>query len=203
MKYVSIDLETTGLNHEKCSILEFAAVVDDLNVQEPIEKLPKFQVYVMQDYYTGEPYALAMHCDKLQKITNWRTSGIDVCTPETLVAKFQTFLVTFGYKETLRTQSYLKDGYIKINVAGKNFANFDNRFLERLPDYNKRIKVGHRILDPVMLYFDPKKDIDHLPSMTECMERAGIGGEVPHSALEDAMLVVQLIRKKFPIKIDK
>jgi DNA polymerase III epsilon subunit-like protein len=200
MKYVSVDIETTGLNHEKCTILEFAAVVDDLNLQEPIEKLPKFQTYVRQEYYSGEPYALAMHCEKFQKISNWRANGIDVCYPETLIKKFHTFLITFGYQETGRTHSSLKDGYIKINVAGKNFANFDNRFIEKLPDYDKMIKVGHRILDPVMLYFDPKKDIDHLPSMAECMERAGISGEVPHSALEDAVLVVRLLRHKFPIK---
>lgn len=200
MKYVSIDIETTGLNHDKCTILEFAAVVDDLNIQEPIEKLPKFQTYIMQEYYSGEPYALAMHCDKFQKIVNSRNNGIDICRPEMLITKFYTFLMTFGYQETGRTHSSLKDGYIKINVAGKNFANFDNRFIEKLPDYNKMIKVGHRILDPVMLYFDPKKDIDHLPSMSECMERAGISGEVPHSALEDAVLVVKLLRHKFPIK---
>ena len=200
IKYTSIDVKTTGLNHEKCSILEFAAIVDDLNAQEPIEKLPKFQVYVMQEYYTGEPFALAMHCEKLQKLANWRTSGIDVCTPETLIAKFHTFLLTFGYQETGRTQSVKKDGYIKINIAGKNFANFDNRFLEKLPDYNKLIKVGNRILDPVMLYFDPKKDVNHLPSMNECMERAGIISETPYSALEDAILVVKLLRHKFPIR---
>lgn len=199
MKYVSIDLETTGLDYEKCTILEFAAVVDDLNVQEPVDRLPKFQCYMMQDYYCGEPYALAMHCDKFQKISNWRSSGIEVCSPETLVNKFHTFLITFGFQETGRTQSSLKDGYLKINVAGKNFANFDNRFLEKLPNYNKLIKVGHRILDPVMLYFEPKRDTDHLPSMSECMERAGLKGEVPHSALEDAIIVVKLLRHKFPL----
>lgn len=200
MKFVSIDIETTGLDPNKCTILEFAAVVDDLNIQEPIDKLPKFQTYVLQDFYNGDPYALAMHCDKLQKIANWRTSGIDVCSLDTLILKFQTFLVTFGYQESGRNSAYLKEGYIKINVAGKNFANFDNRFLEKLPNYDKLIKIGHRILDPVMLYFDPAKDIDHLPSMIDCMKRAGIEGEVPHTALDDALLVIKLLRNKFPIK---
>jgi hypothetical protein len=36
--------------------------------------------------------------------------------------------------------------------------------------------------------------------MNECMERAGIISETPYSALEDAILVVKLLRHKFPIR---
>ena len=41
MKYISIDLETTGLSSETCEVIEFGAVLDDLTTLQPIESLPK------------------------------------------------------------------------------------------------------------------------------------------------------------------
>ena len=68
MKYVSIDLETTGLDPETCDIIEIGAVIDDLEARGeqgearlPIKDLPKFHAYVVKESYQGEPYALSMH----------------------------------------------------------------------------------------------------------------------------------------------
>lgn len=192
MKYVSIDIETTGLNHDICNILEFAAVVDDLKLQLPVEKLPVFQTYILQDHYIGEPYALGMHADIFKKIANWKKSGINVCSPSDLLPRFHTFLTTLaGYSDAT--------GIIKINVAGKNFGNFDSKFLEKLPHHNLLVKFRHRILDPAMLYFDPNED-EELPGTEKCMERAGIDGEVKHTALEDALNVIRLLRRKYSRK---
>lgn len=193
MRYCSIDIETTGLNHDICNILEFAAVADDLKVQLPIESLPVFQTYVLQDHYIGEPYALGMHAEIFKKICNWQKSGIHICSPADLLPRFHTFLTTLAGYEVPR------DSVIKINVAGKNFGNFDSKFLEKLPHHNLLVKFGHRILDPAMLYFNPDEDTE-LPSTEICMKRAGIGGEVKHTALEDALNVVKLLRRKFPRK---
>lgn len=184
-----IDLETTGLNHETCQIIEFGAVVDDLSVQAPLDKLPKFHKYIVHEVYSGEAYALAMHCEIFKKLAHWKTNGISVCSSADLILAFKTFLTTqAGYIPE-------KD-VVKINVAGKNFANFDKNFLERLPYYNT-VKIHHRILDPASLYFNPKKD-STLPSTETCMERAGIEGDVQHTAIEDALLVIKLLRNKFP-----
>jgi DNA polymerase III epsilon subunit-like protein len=46
------------------------------------------------------------------------------------------------------------------------------------------------------LYFDLEND-DSLPDMKTCMQRAGIDGEVAHTAMEDALVVVKLLRNKF------
>jgi len=43
-KYVSLDIETTGLNPENCQVLEIGAVIDDGTT--PIEDCPTFQCYV-------------------------------------------------------------------------------------------------------------------------------------------------------------
>lgn len=193
MKYISIDIETSGLNHEICNILEFAAIVDDLKVQAPLDKLPKFQTYVIQDNYIGEPYALGMHAEIFKKISNWKKTGVQVVAPSDLLPRFYTFLTSLGgYRPS-------PDGTVKINVAGKNFGNFDSKFLEKLPHHNLLVKFSHRILDPAMLYFDPSVD-ETLPSTEICMKRAGISGEVQHTALEDAMNVVQMLRSKYPLK---
>jgi hypothetical protein len=157
MKYVSIDIETTGLNHDICNIIEFAAIADDLKLQLPIENLPTFQTYILQDHYIGEPFALGMHAEIFKKLGNWKKAGINVCTTADLLPRFHTFLTTScGY--------YTNDGAIKINVAGKNFGNFDSKFLEKLPHHTMLVKFNHRILDPAMLYLDLDKDTETLPS---------------------------------------
>lgn len=200
MKYVSVDIETTGLNHDVCQIIEFAAIADDLKTQQPIESLPTFQTYILHDHYIGEPAALAMHCDIFKKITNWKKLGINVCAVSDLLPKFHTFLTTLcGYNTATNAFQWM-DGAIKINIAGKNFGNFDSKFLEKLPNYGLFVKFNHRILDPAMLYFDPEEDTETLPSTEVCMKRARIDVEVKHTALEDAINIIKLLRRKYPIK---
>ena len=44
------------------------------------------------------------------------------------------------------------------------------------------------------LFYETARD-EMLPDTQECMRRAGIDGEVAHTALEDARLVVELVRR--------
>ena len=83
----------------------------------------------------------------------------------------------------------------KVIAAGKNFASFDQKFLEKLPNWN--VNFAHRVIDPAMLYFKPFEDDKGLPSTKICMERAGITAEVAHTAVEDAIVVVDLIRRAY------
>lgn len=189
MKYVSIDIETTGTNHDICNVIEFAAVADDLRIQAPLNTLPVFQTYILQDHYIGEPFALALHANIFKKIANWQKEDINICAPAELLPRFHTFLTTLA--------GYSAGDVIKINVAGKNFGNFDSKFLEKLPHYDLLVTFHHRILDPAMLYFDPEKD-ETLPGTEKCLKRAGMDTEIRHEALEDAMNVVRLLRKKYP-----
>ena len=180
MRYCSIDIETTGLNPATCQIIEFAAVVDDLRDQKPIDKLPRFQTYIHHPIYQGEPYALAMHAEIFKKLAKFPDD--DIIEADSLFAAFYNFLTGPGGSSST------------IVVAGKNFASFDQKFLEKLP--NKFVKFRHRILDPAMLFTDPMLD-DAPPSSALCLERAGLEGEVAHTALEDALMVVKLLRKGF------
>ena len=82
----------------------------------------------------------------------------------------------------------------KIVVAGKNYASFDASFLRKLTNWGKHVNVHHRILDPAAMYWQPEIDGVQLPDTKTCMERAGIVGDVAHTAVEDAQVVVRLIR---------
>ena len=194
MKYVSIDLETTGLNPLTCQILEFGAVVDDLDNLKPLEELPKFHAYVLPSsaevsmanlarqevVYMGEPFALQMNAGILAKIANRKNNREDLflCEDE-LASEFNRFLKKNGLTE-------------KVLAAGKNYGTFDKRFLDAIPEWSN-IKFHHRVLDPMMLFM--RKSDQEPPRLSTCLERAGLNPVITHNALEDALQVVQLIRK--------
>lgn len=182
INYVSIDLETTGLNPDYCQILEFGAIIDN---GENIHDLPFFAAYIINDPIVGQPFALQMNQQILKNIalrsTTWSHNYL---YPKELAPRFHDFLKGHGYTRDT-----------KITVAGKNFAGFDDRFLSKLPNWTKHIRTRQRVLDPGPLYWKPKTDGFVLPDLQECMRRADIKGEVQHNAIDDAMVVVKLIRK--------
>ena len=84
------------------------------------------------------------------------------------------------------------DGTTSLTPAGKNFASFDRQFLKRLPRFEQVVKLSHRTIDPAILFF--RLDDDKLPDSKTCYERAGLDGKVAHTAVEDALAVVRLVR---------
>ena len=173
-KYVSIDIETTGLNPDKHQILEFGAVIDD---GSPIDECPTFRYIVKHDQICGDPYALAMNQELLYEMANPGTTMFGI---ENLFTQFNAWLHVQGLTE-------------KIVVAGKNYANFDLRFLEKLVGWNT-IEFDHRIIDVGNLYWRPSEDGAYLPPMGKCLKRAGLDPTVTHHAIDDAKQVIQLIR---------
>ena len=61
MKYLSLDIETTGLDKEKCSIIQFAAVVEDTSNPLPYHELPKFVGYLYNPACHWEVGAMTMN----------------------------------------------------------------------------------------------------------------------------------------------
>ena len=66
--YVSIDVETTGLNPETCQILQFAAVVETVGSAQPVTDLPTFSCVVLSPTYGGDPYALHLNSGILKQM---------------------------------------------------------------------------------------------------------------------------------------
>jgi len=186
--YVSIDLETTGLDHTWCQILEVGAVVDDW--KSPLDQLARFHCYVVHDRVTGEPYALAMNAAILKRIA-------DRAKPENRDYAFiPPSQVMHCLKRFLQGNGLLQDG-LQTVAAGKNFARFDDRFLEKLDGY-RDLNLLHRCIDPGMFYWDPTRD-KKPPSTEECLRRAGLPADVKHDAINDALDVIRLIRTNIGI----
>ena len=75
MKYVSIDIETTGINREKCQVLSIGAVIEDTNNPRPIEELPKFHAAIVgREGLYGEPFALNMNKSLIENIVRYQTA---------------------------------------------------------------------------------------------------------------------------------
>ena len=185
--FVSIDIETTGLDEKTCQTIEIGAVIDDW--LEPLANPPEFHCYVKRDRYSGEPYALSMHPTIFRRIAT-AEEGYDYFYPKEAMIELGCWMRDNG--------AYVPDPdhpkrEARAVVAGKNFAAFDDKFLRQLPHFDEYVKYHHRVLDPGMLYWDPITDIKP-PGTATCMERAGLAGEVAHTALEDAKCVAKLIQ---------
>lgn len=189
MKYISIDIETTGLSPDNCDIVEFGAIFEDTEKQKDISQLPMFHTYILPDrnkqhQYWGEPYALSMHSTIFKRIAT-QEKGYLYMTAGEMVANFTKWVDKLVGKE-------------RITFAGKNVGSFDIQFLKKLPGWSD-IMQYHRYIDPGMLYLNPKTD-KAVPSLEECLKRAKADIIVTHTALDDARCVIAVLREKFSHK---
>lgn len=224
MKYVSIDIETTGLDPINNKTLSIGAIVEDTENKLPFEELPRFHVAILHNELVGSPYAINMNRDLIESIVQYQSAktqdekndliqmtGMQFLPEDKVVKAFFHFLHDNGLSgidlqkmmgatvEIENGKSYPVLGTLNpasITVAGKNFGTFDKLFLEQLPRWKQAIRLKQRIIDPSILMVDWKND-NQLPSLNECKERAGIVGEVTHNALEDAWDVIQVLRTNY------
>lgn len=188
--YVSVDIETTGLDPQTCQVLELGAVIDDW--REDVATLPKFRAILKHKEIHGDPSAIQMNAALIKLIaTVPRQAGRDVealtpeesmTVPDSVVPDFLAWLARHRIDTTKGFQP-----------AGKNFASFDKPFLEQcVPRWKSDIKIRHRTIDPGNLFWRPGDEF--VPDTKTCYQRAGLPGTVAHTAVEDAVGVVKLIR---------
>lgn len=220
MIYVSIDIETSGLDHQKHKTLSIGAIIEDTEKKLPYEECPKFNAVILQNEIIGSPRALTMNKGLIAMIGEYLEGSDDVrfnmdtilnysfYKEDEVVKEFYYFLDknglghgltnSGGYAEVVDgiTRPMINGGTkpITLNVAGKNFGTFDKLFLQQLPWWQKLIRTRQRVLDPAILCVDWKSDTS-LPNLTTCKERSGISGIVTHDALEDAWDVIEVLRK--------
>jgi len=221
MRYISIDVETTGLDHEFNQILSIGAVIEDTLNPVPFEELPKFHAVIKRESVYGSIFALNLNKDLIQAMKDYseaRTEELKQEIEDSFGAKFYEesevveALFQFCYRnglvpldpDFLNKMVKVVDGVaypvltsnmpkVYLNCAGKNFAGFDRKFLEKLPRWKQVFSIRSRVLDPGILFVDWIND-ESIPSLDECKKRAGIDGVVTHNAVEDAMDVVMLLR---------
>lgn len=71
MKYISIDLETTGLNPEKHQILSFSGILEDTSKILDYDDIPKFNIYVLSEDITGSHFAINMNQEIIERISKY------------------------------------------------------------------------------------------------------------------------------------
>jgi DNA polymerase III epsilon subunit-like protein len=222
MKYISLDIETTGLEKDRYQILSIGAILEDTEKKLGFEEIPKFHAAILNNEITGSPFAINMNKDLIEAIVQYQTAetqdekndlvqmtGMQFYKEDQVVEGFYRWLcdndlVDYKFTDMMvrieNGKSYpaltSKTKPVSINVAGKNFASFDKLFLERLPRWQQVIRIRQRIIDPSVIFTNWKDD-QTLPNLQTCKERAKIEGIVTHNALEDAWDVIQLLRTQY------
>ena len=172
MKYVSVDLETTGLDPKTCQVLEIGAVAQELGGKE----LGRYHMILKYDELRGSPFAFNLNIRLLKAMLDGEGSP-----PEYAWDDFYEWLQQF--KSDSR-------GAHRIIAAGKNFVGFDLPFIKQASP-RVATQFFRRVLDPAILYMR----IDDVlpPSLSTCLERCALVSKVTHNAVEDAAQVRDLI----------
>ena len=195
MRYISLDLETSGSNPRRHQILELAAVVEDTRHLKPLAELPAFRRVVRHPELLGTAGALALNAGLLQELAR-KEFNPELCTPEELLPQLREFLLAQGFRPD-------KKDCVAVTMAGKNIAVFDLGFLRELPGYGTLVRAEPAMLDPAAFYLNWRKDT-RLPTMQICKARAGFEDDtVAHQALADALDVVQLLRPFYELPVYK
>jgi len=188
MKYVSVDLETTGLDVDVCQVLEVGLVVDDLGWPDvigegPYGGRPFIRQVINNGTVVGEPLALQMNAALLLEIAQGGGVPVDIAD-----CNLFDFLVHH------RERPWIQGNPTPIVAAGKNVAGFDLPILRKQGFLRTYGYFHHRKCDPAMLYWQPGDSKP--PSLSECLARAGIDEPVEHTACADAWQVIRLLRHK-------
>ena len=130
MIYVSVDIETSGLDHEKHKVLSIGAIIEDTEKKLPYEECPKFNAVVLQNEITGSPRALTMNKGIIAMIGEYLEGTDDVrfnmntilnysfYREDDVVKKFYEFLWNNGFA-TLDSPSTHVNGKLTPIIDGK------------------------------------------------------------------------------------
>jgi len=207
MFYLSIDTETTGLDPKTCQLLEFSAVVEQSHNIRPLDELPRFNAMFKHATITGDQYALNLNANLIHNIKEGNGNIYtlaDAGEYDRFYDDFHKFLNTYYFVEENKQKSVL--------LAGKNVIAFDIPFINKTlmlfaknVIYPYQVKVMHRAIDPAILYTNFAKDVA-LPSSDECIRRYkkyfdddSIDLLQRHTATDDALIVIQLLRPFYSV----
>ncbi|MBD2766908.1 hypothetical protein IC235_03255 [Hymenobacter sp. BT664] len=186
MRYVSLDLETSGPAPQRHQVLELAAVIEDSRHPRPLAELPAFRRLVRHPEYVGTAGALALNARLLVELAR-KTPNPELCTPTELLLQLREFLLAHGFRPDAKD-------CVVVTMAGKNIASYDLGFLKELPGWGTLVRADPAMLDPAAFYLNWHKDA-RLPNMSICKARARFDDcAVAHEALADALDVIRLLR---------
>jgi len=221
MKYVVIDLETTGVpgkdgNIEDLQIIEFGAVIEDTNNILALDDIPQYNRIIRHEQYTGGAFAINMNARIFEILAKRETfkRGSDsqkdydkhygIISIKDLAKDFFDFLYEHFRKNAVDDFTILlgpnyQEAPFVITPAGKNFDSFDRKFIDLIPKWSQYVNLRHRTIDPTSMYIDWYND-ETPPGLGDCLQRAGVMKQVTHCAVEDCVDTLLVIRKDYEIK---
>lgn len=180
MRYISVDLETTGLDTNKCQIVMASFVLEDTERPEvPLEELKHCTALIRHENYYWESYALNMN----QWIVNHlyeKFTPFKVLTPEDWENEVLKYLFQIDYRQER-----------KFTLAGKNIGGFDSKFLPK----SILNRCHYRYIDVGSVCIDWSKD--KVGSLSDLKNERGLGKEVTHNAYYDALDVIKILRTTY------
>jgi oligoribonuclease len=209
MKYVSIDIETSGIDPEKHQILEFSAIIEDTKNPLSFDEIPKFNAKFFYKEIIGEPIALAMNTRLLEIFSIY--DKIDNLSDRAFFREEENIYYTTRFPEPNNAYNNAWSDFKKmlslsfssrekITIAGKNFAIFDMPFLIKTSTYwdkdHHDCIFNRRIIDVANFYINFLND-DVLPNTEECIKRSNLNLQSNHDSMMDAWNVIQLLRLKY------
>lgn len=191
MRYISIDVETTGLDPASNQLLEVGMVIEDTEVACPVSSLPYRRILVPHREYIINIYCMKMHAELFETLdqVDWKRLQ-DVGSYRHAPKTYFTTLEDLGALMQLWIAKHLGDKNMYV-AAGKNFYGFDHKFLA--PWLNV-LRFHHRALDPCTLYMQPNDVVP--PDLATCCKRAGVEVSNYHTAVGDARMVIELLRRR-------
>lgn len=172
--YVSLDIETTGLNTKRAHVLQIAAIYDNGN---SLDDLPTFErVVKWPEFYYMNEFALKTNYWLLER--GFRNDN--VVSIETARQDFSKWL-----------GEVQPEG--KLIAAGKNIQGYDFPVLRNFENGFDLSRFIHRCLDPGSMYTE---EFDHIPSLSEINKLLG-RPTVSHNALDDCWDVLYAVRYKW------
>lgn len=195
MIYVSIDLETTGLDPRVDQVLQVALVVEDTSQAQdvPVGQLPTFECLVQApgDVYSGSPYALWLNGDLLKALAKPERFDDLGYLGATLRGRRLPIYAAPVWERVAADWLTRQVGPGRVTASGKNAAGFDLQFLSG----ELKARFLHRVLDPGSAFVDFQRS--KLLSLDELKTAYEVEGPVSHDATEDARDVIRLLRKLY------
>lgn len=213
MKYLSIDVETAGLNPAEHDLLAVAIVPGDDSKDQTPEELARESLLLVlparDGSIRGEVGAMVLHAEsgtgilrRLERARTWleKQSSANGWGPFEADPRGANWIAAWRSGAAIPVEDWLLYGRgftENVVVAGKNVGTFDLRFFEK--DHGLKTCVlsrfDHRVLDIGPMFL--RSEDDRVPGMSKCRERTGVTmppGWLAHDPLTDAVEVVLMVR---------
>lgn len=199
-RIVSIDIETTSLNVERGEVLELGMLMCETDTdQKQLHIVDSLRIVNVGNLHGQmDPVAIHMNAELFAEIAEIERGQFDWTNG--YIFHNNTFYVKNNKRQVVLSMIDERLGGNKWTVIGKNAASFDIPFICYSFGFEFKQHLSHKVLD-VGSMFCTHED-DYVPSLDECLARAGIKKEVRHKALDDAFDVLQCVAHFWGVKLN-